>query len=283
MNQGNKSASVKPVLKWVGGKRQLLPQIEKYIPKKIDTYYEPFIGGGAVLFHVQPQKAVINDLNEELINVYKMVQENVSELIEELSNQRKYENTPENYYKIREWDRNSKKLNKMTKIERAARILYLNRTCYNGLYRVNSMGEFNTPFGSYQNPNIVNEATLRAVHQYFKEAEIQFICGDFEKTVENAKEGDFVYFDPPYAPISKTANFTGYIGGGFGQNEQERLKNLCDKLNEKNVKFLLSNSDCPYIRELYKDYKIISIKAKRSVNANPKKRGEIGEVLIKNY
>ncbi len=171
----------------------------------------------------------------------------------------------------------------MTGIERAARILYLNKTCYNGLYRVNSMGEFNSPFGSYKNPSIINEITLRAVNKYFNKSDIKFFNGDFENAVKTAKKGDFVYFDPPYVPISKTSNFTGYNESGFNENEQIRLKELCELLNKKGVKFLLSNSDCEFIRELYKNYDIIEIKAKRAINSNGSNRGLISEVLIRNY
>ena len=223
---------VAPVVKWVGGKRQLLPEIKKYSPQKFNTYFEPFVGGGAVLFELQPKQAVINDINKELINLYSVIQNNVEELIDKLSDANVYSNTSECYYRIRELDREPKEYNKLTGIDRAARILYLNKTCYNGLYRVNSMGEFNSPFGSYKNPNIVNEITLRAVHKYFNESNIKFLNGDFEKTVKNAKKDDFVYFDPPYAPISKTSNFTGYNESGFGENEQIRLKELCDTLNK---------------------------------------------------
>lgn len=228
---------VAPVVKWVGGKRQLLPEIKKYSPKKFNTYFEPFVGGGAVLFELQPKQAVINDINKELINLYSVIQNNVEELIEKLSDTNVYSNTSECYYRIRELDREPKEYNKLTGIDRAARVLYLNKTCYNGLYRVNSMGEFNSPFGSYKNPNIVNEITLRAVHKYFNESNIKFLNGDFEKTVKNAKKDDFVYFDPPYAPISKTSNFTGYNESGFGENEQIRLKELCDTLNKKVLNF----------------------------------------------
>ncbi len=278
-----KNKLVTPVVKWVGGKRQLLPEIKKYVPKNFNTYFEPFVGGGAVLFELQPNQAVVNDINKELINVYSVIQNNVDELIETLSNQDEYANTSECYYKIRELDREPKKYNKLTGIERAARILYLNKTCYNGLYRVNSMGEFNSPFGSYKNPNIVNEVTLKAVSNYFNESKIKFLNGDFEKVLKNAKKGDFVYFDPPYAPISKTSNFTGYNENGFGEAEQIRLKEVCDSLNKKGVKFLLSNSDCEFIREIYKDYIIETIKAKRAINSNGNNRGAISEVLIRNY
>ena len=273
---------VMPVLKWVGGKRQLLPEIKKHIPKKINVYYEPFFGGGAVLFEIQPNNATINDINLELMNVYSVIKSNVDDLIKELS-KKIYSNNAESYYKIREIDRDKNQYNKLSGVQKAARIIYLNKTCYNGLYRVNSMGEFNSPFGSYKNPTIVNEVTLRAVSKYFNENNITFLSVDFENAVKNAKKGDFVYFDPPYAPISKTSNFTGYNESGFGENEQVRLKELCDKLNKKGVKFLLSNSDCEMIHDLYKEYKIISIKAKRAINSNGSSRGEVGEVLVKNY
>lgn len=279
---GSKGA-VAPVLKWVGGKRQLLPEIQKYIPENIHTYYEPFVGGGAVLFSLQPKRAIVNDINTELINVYIVITEHVEDLIQELSKTRKYSNTEKNFYRIRELDRDSKKIKKLSAVERAARILYLNRTCYNGLYRVNSAGEFNTPFGNYKNPNIINEMTLRAVSSYLEEAEITFLNGDFEETLRQAQENDFVYLDPPYVPVSRTSNFTGYSEVGFGENEQERLKQLCDDLQARGVRFLLSNSDCKYIQELYADYQIIPITAKRNINANPKGRSAVGEVLIRNY
>lgn len=274
---------VAPVVKWVGGKRQLLPEIKKYSPKKFNTYFEPFVGGGAVLFEFQPKNAIVNDINKELINLYSVIQNNVEELIVKLSDTDTYSNTSECYYKIRELDREPQKYNKMTGIDRAARILYLNKTCYNGLYRVNSVGEFNSPFGSYKNPNIVNEITLRAVNKYFNESNIKFLNVDFENAVKNAKKGDFIYFDPPYAPISKTSNFTGYNESGFEENEQIRLKTLCDILDKKGVKFLLSNSDCEFIRELYSDYNIVTIKAKRAINSNGNNRGTVSEVLIRNY
>lgn len=277
------SKLVAPVVKWVGGKRQLLPEIKKCLPKKFNTYFEPFIGGGAVLFEIQPKHAVVNDINKELIVLYSVIQNNVEELIDKLSDTNTYTNTSECYYRIRELDREPQKYNKMTGIDRAARILYLNKTCYNGLYRVNSMGEFNSPFGSYRNPNIVNDITLRAVNKYFNDAKIKFLNVDFEKAVKSAKKDDFVYFDPPYAPISKTANFTGYNESGFGETEQIRLKKLCDVLTKKGVKFLLSNSDCEFIRELYKDYNIVTIKAKRAINSNGNNRGNVSEVLIRNY
>lgn len=283
MTLQKKNKLVAPVVKWVGGKRQLLPEIKKYFPKKFNTYFEPFVGGGAVLFELQPKQAIVNDINKELINLYSVIQNNVEELIEKLSDSNTYANVPECYYRIRELDREPNKYKKMTDIDKAARILYLNKTCYNGLYRVNSMGEFNSPFGSYKNPNIVNAFTLRAVNKYFNEANIKFLNCDFEKAIKDVKKGDFIYFDPPYAPISKTSNFTGYNESGFGEKEQISLKELCDTLDKEGIKFLLSNSDCEFIRELYKNYNIVTIKAKRAINSNGNNRGPVSEVLIRNY
>lgn len=271
---------VKPVVKWVGGKRQLLPEIKKRLPEKIGTYYEPFVGGGAVFFALQPQKAVINDINPELINLYRVIKEQVDFLIDDL---KKHKNEADYFYAIRELDRDYKKYQNLTDVERASRIIYLNKTCYNGLFRVNSAGQFNAPFGRYKNPNIINEATLRAVSQYFNLGEINFLCGDFGGVLNEAGAGDFIYLDPPYDPLSDSANFTGYSKGGFHRQEQLRLKNLCDELNKRGVKFLLSNSATDFIQEIYSGYEIEIIQAKRVINADGSKRGEVDEVLIRNY
>lgn len=271
---------VAPVVKWVGGKRQLLQDILKHIPDKFPTYYEPFLGGGAVLFHLQPNRAVVNDINEELINVYTVIRDNLEELIEDL---KEHKNEAEYFYEIRELDRDKKKYNQLSNVKRASRIIYLNKTCYNGLFRVNQQGEFNAPFGRYKNPNIVNETTLRAVSNYFNKAKITFKCGDFEEAVSGIRKGSFVYFDPPYDPVSDSANFTGYDKGGFDREEQIRLKKLCDKLDAKGVKFLLSNSATEFILELYKDYNITIVQANRAINSRGDKRGKVDEVLVKNY
>ncbi|MCG8541550.1 MAG: DNA adenine methylase [Clostridia bacterium] len=271
---------VAPILKWVGGKRQLLPEIRKYVPKKITTYCEPFVGGGAALFDIQPEKAIINDINSELINLYEVIRDDVDLLISDL---KKHKNEQAYFYKVREMDRDSDVYNNMTKIERASRIHYLNKTCYNGLFRVNQAGQFNSPFGRYNNPNITNEITLKAVSKYFNDANITFKCGDFEKSIKGIREGSFVYFDPPYDPVSDSSNFTGYAKGGFDRSEQVRLKKLCDKLNNRGIKVLLSNSATDFIMDLYKDYNIEIIKAKRAINSNGKKRGEVDEVLMRNY
>lgn len=269
-----------PVVKWVGGKRQLLKIIRRQIPRKIDNYCEPFVGGGAVLFDLQPKNAIINDLNWELMNVYETINNNIGELISDLKN---HKNESEYYYKMRELDRDKQNYNELDNILKASRILYLNKTCYNGLFRVNNAGEFNTPFGKYKNPNIVNETTLNAVHSYFKNSNITFYNKDYEKVLKSLKGNTFVYLDPPYDPLSDTSSFTGYNKGRFDKKEQERLKKCCDSLDKKGIKFLLSNSATDFIKELYDEYEINIVKAKRSINSVSNKRGKIDEVLVKNY
>ncbi len=274
-----KNKLVAPVVKWAGGKRQLLPEITKYIPS-FSTYYEPFVGGGALLFELQPRKIVINDFNSELINTYQVIKDNVDGLIVDLQ---KHQNNAEYFYQIRALDRDSCVYAKLSPLERASRLLYLNKTCYNGLFRVNKSGEFNSPFGYYSNPNIVNDITLRAVSHYLNSIKATFLVGDFETALDRIKKKSFVYFDPPYDPISNSSSFTGYTLGGFDSNEQIRLKDLCDKLDNKGVKFLLSNSATDFIKDLYKDYRIEIVKAKRAINSNALLRDEIDEVLIRNY
>ena len=275
-----KSLLITPVLKWAGGKRKLLQDIIKHIPDKFSIYYEPFLGGGAVFFSLQPSNAVVNDINDELINVYTAIRDNVEELIVDL---KRHKNEKDYFYKIRAKDRDKDEYNKLSSIKKASRIIYLNKTCYNGLFRVNQQGEFNAPFGRYKNPNIVNEKVLRKASDFFNKGNIIFKCGDFEEAVKGIKMDDFVYFDPPYNPVSDSANFTGYDRGGFGKAEQERLKNLCDKLNKKGAKFLLSNSATEFIIDLYRDYNITIVQASRAINSKGDKRGKVDEVLVKNY
>ena len=274
-----KNKLIAPFLKWVGGKRQLMPAIKELIPKNYSNYYEPFIGGGAVLFNLQPKKAVINDFNKELINVYKTIKKNPKELISDLKT---HKNESDYFYDLRALDR-EENFENLSNIKRASRVIYLNKTCYNGLYRVNNSGEFNSPFGRYKNPNIINETTIKAVSKYLNTNDITILNRDFEEALKEIKKGSFVYFDPPYYPVSASSNFTGYVQGGFDMYEQVRLKDLCDKLDKEGVKFLLSNSATQFIEDLYKDYKISYVKANRSINSNGKKRGEIDEVLIRNY
>lgn len=275
-----KNMLIQPFVKWAGGKRQLMKQIDKFVPTKISTYYEPFLGGGAVLFNIQPKKAVVNDSNPELINAYKTIRDDVEELISDL---KKHKNTKEYFYNIRKVDR-TPKYDNLSKVEKASRLIYLNKTCYNGLFRVNSSGEFNTPFGNYKNPNIVNEHVLRAVSNYLNNNDIRFLCGDFEEAVKGARKGAFVYFDPPYAPLSDSSSFTGYTLDGFNDEDQIRLEKLCKNLNERGIKFLLSNSTAPLILDLYKDenyYDINYVDAKRNINSISEGRGKIKEVLIR--
>lgn len=276
-----KNPLVQPLLKWVGGKRQLLNEIVPMIPEHITTYVEPFIGGGAVLFDIQPKKAIINDRNSELINVYKTIKDNPEMLIEELKIHNE-NNDSEYFYNLRAIDR-EENYDEYDDIKKASRIIYLNKTCYNGLYRVNSSGFFNTPYGKYKSPNIVNEVTIRALYNYFNSANIKILNDDYKVALKGLRKGAFVYFDPPYVPISTSSSFTGYTEGGFTLKHQEELKLECDKLNKRGIKFLLSNSDCDFIRDLYKDYNIKTVRAKRAINSNSLKRGEINEVLVYNY
>jgi len=273
--------SVAPILKWVGGKRQLIPVIEQLLPKEINTYYEPFVGGGALFFHLKPPTAVINDMNEELINLYQTVKDEVYMLIELL---RTHKNEAEYFYELRHKDREAVFM-EWNEVQRAARMLYLNKTCFNGLYRVNSSGQFNVPFGKYKNPKIINDEKLKAVSFFLKVNDVQIKNEDFEDVIKDSKKGDFIYFDPPYHPASKTANFTAYAKGGFCEGDQIRLKNSCIKLHERGVKFLLSNSDTLFIREIYRHdiFNITNVQALRSINCKGNGRGKVGEVLIKNY
>ncbi len=269
-----------PVVKWVGGKRQLLDEITPRLPKRITTYCEPFLGGGAVLFSLQPKNAIVNDLNADLMLVYEVIRDDVELLIAALE---QHENTAEYFYKIRDLDRDKEAYRKMSSVERASRIIYLNKTCYNGLFRVNASGEFNSPFGYYKNPNIVNASVLRAVNKYLTANNIQLFHMDFEKVLQQVPKGGFVYLDPPYDPVSDTASFTGYNRGGFGRGEQERLKHCCDELTARGVRFLLSNSATQFIRELYTGYTVEIVHAKRAINSDASKRGSVDEVLIRNY
>ena len=274
-----KNPLVMPVLKWVGGKRQLLSELRRRMPKRFTTYYEPFIGGGALLFDRQPQKAVLNDSNSELINVYCQIRSNVMALIEAL---KQLHNTQVDYYRIRQMDRDGT-LAQMSLVERAARIIYLNKTCYNGLFRVNSHGEFNSPFGFYKNPNIVNEPVLLAVSAYLSNDGLKFKCGDYNEALRGIRKGAFVYFDPPYDPVSSSASFTGYTQGGFDADEQERLCDVCKSLNRKGVKFMLSNSDTGRINFLYREFNIDKVQARRNVNSDGAGRGGVCEVIVRNY
>lgn len=267
-----------PFIKWVGGKRQLLSQLIPYIPEHFDTYIEPFVGGGALFFYLLPENSILIDNNPELINCYNVIKNKVEELIISL---KKHKNEKEYYYQIRDFDRDLDKYNRLTDVERASRTIYLNKTCYNGLYRVNSKNQFNTPFGRYDNPKICDEENLRAVSISLKNAKIAL--GDFEKVLEFAQKDDFIYFDSPYDPLNQTASFTSYTKDNFGKSEQIRLQSVFRKLDSKKCKILLSNANTEFIKELYKDYNIYTLYANRAVNSDATKRGKIKEVLISNF
>ncbi|MCI1946537.1 DNA adenine methylase [Clostridium luticellarii] len=274
-----KNKLVQPFVKWVGGKRQLIKEMSKYIPEGNYKYYEPFVGGGAIFFDLQPKNAIINDYNSELINTYNVIKNNVEELIGYLKT---YPNDEEFYYEMRESDR-KKEYENWPETKKASRFIYLNKTCYNGLYRVNQAGYFNTPFGRYKNPNIVNDAVLKAVSEFLNGNNIVIKSDDYKEVLKGIKKNSFVYLDPPYDPISHSSNFTGYTTGGFGKDQQIELKEVCDELNKNKIKFLLSNSNTEFIRNLYDDYNIEIVNANRLINSAASKRGEVEEVLVRNY
>ncbi|KKK41142.1 hypothetical protein LCGC14_0811270 [marine sediment metagenome] len=267
-----------PFLKWAGGKRQLISQMLKYFPRNYNKFIEPFIGGGAVFFFMKPKISIIIDINEELINCYKVIKTNVKELIELLRN---HKNEKDYYYNIRAIDRDEEKFSKMSNIQKASRMIYLNRCCYNGLYRVNRKGEFNVPFGKYNNPKFCDEGNLLAVSKTLENVSI--IHNSFEICLDYAEKGDFIYFDPPYHPISKTSSFTSYTKENFESDSQQKLFNVFKNLDERDCKLMLSNSYNEYIKNLYNEYKIIKLDAKRAINSNATKRGNIKELLILNY
>jgi DNA adenine methylase len=280
MEKYRKNILVAPVLKWAGGKRQLLDVLVPLLPKRITTYCEPFVGGGALLFKIQPKRAYVNDINTELINVYRVIKTDVEKLINDLS---KHENTADYFYALRNLDRDKDNYETLSDIQRASRILYLNKTCYNGLYRVNNAGEFNAPYGYYRNPNIINAPVLRAVSLYLNSNDVTLSDVDYKEVLKKIRKGTFVYIDPPYDPVSDTANFTGYVRGGFSHEEQISLRECCDELDRRGIKFMVSNSATKFIKQQYKNYNITKVKAKRTINSNPNRRGDIDEVVIRNY
>lgn len=275
-----KNKLVAPVLKWVGGKRQLLDTLTPLLPKRMTAYCEPFVGGGAMLFNMQPNVAYVNDINSDLIRVYNTIRSDVENLILTLSD---FKNESDFFYSVRDWDRNKEKYAMLSDVQKSARILYLNKTCFNGLYRVNNAGEFNSPFGNYRNPNIVNAPVLRAVSAYLNSATIHLTSTDYGEVLEKIPKGTFVYLDPPYDPISNTSSFTGYSKGGFSRDDQIRLRECCDDLTKRGIKFMLSNSSTEFIREQYAAYNIITVQAKRSINAVASRRGDVDEVVVRNY
>lgn len=272
----------KPFVKWAGGKRQIMSEIKKYVPENYDTFYEPFVGGGAVFFELAPKKAVINDYNSELMNVFECIKDEVKfdKMCTEL-NHHEANHSEEYYYQVRNIDRDPKKYNKLADYKKAARTIYLNKACFNGLYRVNSKNEFNVPFGKKEKVNTYEGQNLGVVHCILNFNDIKLLSTDFEEAVKDAKKGDFVYLDPPYD--SDTSTFNDYTENGFNKDEQRRLALLFKELSDRGCYVMLSNHNTILVNELYKDYNIHVISAKRNINSNGKKRGKVEEVIITNY
>jgi DNA adenine methylase len=273
----------RPFIKWVGGKRQLLDMIDVFKPESFGTYFEPFVGGGSVLFHLLPEHAIIGDTNGDLIRCYQAVKDHPVELIDELSLFQKGKNA---FYAVRNVDRDRDIFESFGDIQRAARLIYLNKTCFNGYYRVNGSGFFNTPFaGTPRYVDIVNEDVILADHDYLFGKHIQIIRGDFALAVAGAVAGDFVYFDPPYHVEGKEKAFNGYGMHPFDEDEQKRLAALCVELTNRGVYVMVSNSSTDFIRDLYPEpmFKIATILASRSINSKIEKRGDVEEFLITNY
>jgi DNA adenine methylase len=268
-------------LKWAGGKLQLIEQFENLFPHKFRNYYEPFIGSGAVFFYVKsklkPNKVLLSDTNEELINCFLMVRDKPSELVELLLNYRK-KHSKEYYYAVR-----SIESNRLDSVNRAARLIYLNKTCFNGLYRVNSKGQFNVPFGDYESPSIFDKKILFQASQLLQGVDLQVMT--FEKVLDFAGKDDFVYLDPPYIPLSKTSSFTRYSKSDFSMKEQKQLSEVFETLDSRGCFVMLSNSDHALTRELYRHYKknTVVVRAKRMINSVGSKRGAINELIITNY
>ncbi len=272
-----------PFLKWVGGKTQLLKQFESLIPSKFDAYYEPFVGSGAVFFHLLPAKAVLSDANPNLVAAYKHVQLHVDELLSVLHTLRSNyhalssQQQEQEYYKVRDL------YNQLPSgsIEKTAYLIFLNKTGYNGLYRESKRGGYNVPFGSYKNPMLFSEANLKAVSQALQD--VTLLNADFSVAVENAQEGNFVYFDPPYVPLTKTSSFTSYTKGEFTSEQQIKLAHVVHQLADRGVQVMLSNSSSDFIRDLYKDLYVHEVKASRAINSKADLRGKISELVVTSY
>ena len=272
---------ITPIVKWAGGKTQLLREMTSLLPtEEFTAYCEPFLGGGAMLFYIQPEVAYINDINSGLMNVYNVIKYYPEALIAELSG---YENTAEFYSRIRELDRDFERFSALSAVQQAARFVYLNKTCFNGLYRENRQGQFNVSYGKYKNPNFVNASVIRSMSQYFNSANIIFTSVDFSLILNNLPTGTFVYLDPPYDPISETANFTSYTRYGFTKEDHTRLRECCNALTARGIKFMLSNSDTDFIRSLYAGYDITEVFVKGFINCNGNGRGAVKELIIRNY
>lgn len=268
-----------PFVKWAGGKGRLLSQLRPLLPPGVERmrHVEPFVGGGALFFSRGPDRALLTDVNAALIGVYAAIQADVDGVIAALRHLAE-RHSKARYYQVRE------RYNGATQVstsKRAAMFIYLNKTCFNGLHRVNRKGEFNVPVGSYKKPRILDEGGLRAASEVLRAAELR--CASFEALLENARPGDFIYFDPPYEPVSATASFTAYASNGFGREDQTRLRDVFRALDRRGCKLMLSNSDVPFIRSLYADFQIDTVAAPRAINCNAKKRGKVTELVVRNY
>lgn len=263
----------RPFVKWAGGKSQILPDLLSRMASRYGRYFEPFLGGGALFFASAPEEAFLSDANPLLVNAYSVVRDRVEELEESLARHRPGKDY---YYATREVD-----LATLSDVDRASWFIYLNKTCYNGLWRVNSRGAFNVPFGRYKNPKVLDAANLRRASQALSRATVT--CADFEEAVAGAGSGDFVYFDPPYHPLSHTAGFTGYVEGGFDFEQQERLAGAFERLSNAGAMVMLSNSDTEDIRRLYSGYRLETVQAKRIINSRPDRRGAVSELIIRSY
>ena len=296
------SIEAKPFLKWAGGKGQLLSQLSAHLPERINnepfTYIEPFVGGGAMLFYMLQRfdnikKSVINDVNEDLILTYRTIQENVEGIISRLDKlEKRYlaitDQTERGklFYEVRE----NYNQHIGDNIDRVSQLLFLNKTCFNGLYRVNKRGFFNVPFGKYANPTICNAEVLRAASQLLQSAKVEISHGDYAQTLQHIDGLTFVYLDPPYRPLDATSSFTAYAKGDFNDDDQRSLAAFCPQLSERGCLWMESNADCSaknpndtFFEDLYNDFHIERVFASRFINANPEKRGKLTELLIKNY
>lgn len=278
----------KPFLKWVGGKRNLLETIEKNLPNFFNVYFEPFLGGGAVFYHISNQvdECHLGDINEELINTYTVVKNEVDALIENLKT---FKNTQEYFLFVRDWDRIDGYYQRFNSVDRAARFIYLNRTCFNGLYRVNGKGQFNSSYGFYENPKIVDVPTLKGCSFALNSPSVSLSCNSYDNFLTLAKnkvaQGKtvFFYLDPPYVPISESSNFTGYSKENFTLDDHHKLKDFCDQLTESGILWMQSNSSARLVYELYKEYRIREVSAKRKVSGTVQGRSDVTELLITNY
>jgi DNA adenine methylase len=273
----------RPFLKWAGGKQRLLKHYKRLLPESARTYHEPFVGSGALFFHLRPRdfaaRYCLHDANEELIKTYLVVRDQVEELIRALAEHER-QHSADHYYRVRACDQEVGWAER-SPVDRAARMIYLNKTCYNGLWRVNRRGHFNVPMGRYRRPNILDRPRLLAASEALQGVDVA--VSDFRQVADWAQAEDFVYFDPPYVPLTSTANFTSYYAGGFGQAEQEALAETYRRLDEIGCQVMLSNSDTGLVRELYGAYNIVTVQARRAINSQAGKRGPVSEVVVLNY